>query len=143
MTSTDGPAPRPPAIVLDHVTLTVDDLVAAQRFYDDALGPLAIVRAVDYLDPEDEDEVGTEAVGYAGGDDRVVLWLVVGPTPTSGLHLAFRARDQGAVRDFFAAGCAAGGNPHTSPRPWQIYRPGRFSAMVADPAGNLIEAVCG
>ncbi|MCW2530241.1 MAG: lactoylglutathione lyase protein [Pseudonocardiales bacterium] len=143
MTSTDEPAPRPSAIVLDHVTVTVSDLTAGQHFYDAALEPLGILRAADYLDPEDEDEVGTEAVGYAGGDDRVVLWLVVGSLPTTGLHLAFRADDQAAVQNFFSAGCAAGGSAHTSPRPWQVYRPGIFSAMIADPAGNLIEAVCG
>ena len=141
MTSTDPAAPRPPAILLDHVTITVSHLPASQAFYDAALAPLGLARVVDYLDPEDQEEVGTEAVGYGGSADEIVLWLVVDATPTSGVHLAFRARDENVVRSFFDEACAAGAIAHTPPRPWQIYRPGRFSAMVTDPGGNLVEAV--
>ena len=129
-----------PSILLDHITLTVPDLTTAQLFYDAALTPLALSRVVEYLDPEDEDEVGVEAVGYAGPDEHVILWLVVGAQATQGVHLSFRANDTQAVKAFFDAAVHAGGRRYQSPRPWQIYRPGAFAAMVVDPYGNIIEA---
>lgn len=128
-------------IVLDHLTVTVADLDVSAAFWDAALAPLGVVRVVDYLDPEDEDEVGVEAVGYAGADERVVLWLVAGPHPTTGLHVAVTAADADAVRAFHAAAVAAGGMERRPPRGWEIYRPGEFGAMVAAPDGTLVEAV--
>lgn len=125
---------------LDHLTLTVADLGRAQQFYDAALAPLGWRRLVDYLDPEDEDEAGVEAVGYGGSDGSVLLWIVVGDVATTGLHLSLRAPDADAVRAFFAAATSAGATPHQSPRRWQIYRPGTFTATVGDEHGNLVEA---
>ena len=132
------PAPRPG---LDHVTLTVADLPAAQAFYDAALEPLAMTRVVDYLDPEDEDEAGVEAVGYGPADGEARLWLVAGAPSTTGAHVALRAADAAAVAAFFAAGRAAGGRVRQAPRPWAIYRPGLVTAMLVDPDGNVVEAL--
>lgn len=123
---------------LDHVTLTVSDLAAATAFYDCLLAPLGLSRLVDYEDPEDEDEAGVEAVGY--GVDKVQLWLVVGPQMTTGLHLAFRAGNRAAVDAAYADAVAAGAVGEHAPRGWQIYRPGRYAAMLRDPAGNIVEA---
>jgi catechol 2,3-dioxygenase-like lactoylglutathione lyase family enzyme len=126
---------------LDHVTLTVADLPAAQAFYDAALAALAMTRVVDYLDPEDEDEAGVEAVGYGPADGEARLWLVAGAPSTTGAHLALRAVDAAAVDAFFTAGRAAGGRVRQVPRPWAIYRPGLVTAMLVDPDGNVVEAV--
>ncbi len=123
---------------LDHVTLTVADLAAATAFYDCLLAPLGLSRLVDYEDPEDEDEAGVEAVGY--GVDKVQLWLVVGPQVTTGLHLAFCAGNRAAVDAAYAAAVVAGAVSEHAPRGWQIYRPGRYAAMVRDPSGNIVEA---
>lgn len=132
---------RPADVPLDHVTVTVADLERSRRFYDAALAPLGLLRSVDYADPEDEDEVGVEAVGYSAGEDRVVLWLVAGPAATANVHLAFRARDAAGVTGFFTAATAAGATVLRRPRSWALYRPGpAFSAMVGDPDGNVIEA---
>lgn len=126
---------------LDHVTLTVADLPAAQAFYDAALEPLALTRVVDYLDPEDEDEAGVEAVGYGPADGEARLWLVAGAPSTTGAHVALSAVDAAAVDDFFTAGRAAGGRVRQAPRPWAIYRPGLVTAMLVDPDGNVVEAL--
>ena len=126
---------------LDHVTLTVSDLPRSQAFYDAALEPLALTRVVDYLDPEDEDEAGVEAVGYGPREATARLWLVAGTPPTTGAHVALRAVDADAVEAFFAAGRAAGGRVRQMPRPWAIYRPGVVTAMLVDPDGNVVEAV--
>ena len=131
----------PPASVdvgLDHITVTVDDLTSAARFFDAVLAPLGLGRLVDYEDPEDEEEAGVEAIGY--GIEAVELWIVVGRAPTTGLHLAFAAPDRGAVDSSYAAGLAVGATSEHLPRSWQIYRPGRYSAMLRDPAGNIVEA---
>ena len=136
-----GAGPDAASHGLDHVTLTVGDLPAAQAFYDAALAPLALVRVVDYLDPEDEDEVGVEAVGYGPRDGAARLWLVAGAPTTTGAHVALRAGDAAAVAAFFVAGCAAGGRVRQGPRPWAIYRPGPVTAMLVDPDGNVVEAV--
>lgn len=136
-----GAQPRPATDGLDHVTFTVADLAAAQRFYDAALEPLALTRVVDYLDPEDEDEAGVEAVGYGPVDGDARLWLVAGEPATAGAHVALRAGDAAAVEAFFAAGRDAGGRVRQVPRPWAIYRPGLVTAMLVDPDGNVVEAV--
>ncbi len=127
--------------MIDHVTVTAGDLAASTAFYDAALVPLGLRRVVDYVDPEDEAEGGIEAVGYGAPTGAATVWVVAGPAPTTGLHLALRAVDAAAVEAFFAAALAAGGRPAQPPRRWEIYRPGYFGAMVADPDGNLIEAL--
>ena len=126
---------------LDHVTVTVSDLAASQAIYGAALAPLGLVRVVDYLDPEDEDEVGVEAVAYGPTDGPAQVWLVAGAPVTSGAHLAFRAADVAAVDAFFDDGRAAGGRVRQAPRGWAIYRAGLISAMLVDPDGNVLEAV--
>ncbi|MGI8880907.1 MAG: VOC family protein [Jatrophihabitans sp.] len=127
--------------MIDHVTVTSRDLARSTAFYDAALQPLGLRRVVDYVDPEDEDEGGIEAVGYGAATGAPTVWVVAGAAPTSGLHLALRAENSAAVEAFFAAALSAGGTPAQAPRRWEIYRPGYFGAMVADPDGNLIEAV--
>ena len=126
---------------LDHVTLTVADLDAAVLLFDALLTPLGLNRLVDYEDPEDEDEAGVEAVGYGTEADTAVLWLVTGSEPTTNAHLAFIAPTRTSVDDAYAAALAAGALTRAAPRPWQIYRPGRYTAMVVDSGGNVIEIV--
>lgn len=122
---------------MDHVTFTVTHLADATAFFDAALMPLGLVRLVDYEDPEDEDEAGVEAVGY--GLDTAQLWLIPGRVPTTGAHVAFTGADRAAIDASYAAGLAAGGRSRHAPRPWQIYRPGRYAAMLLDLHGNIVE----
>jgi catechol 2,3-dioxygenase-like lactoylglutathione lyase family enzyme len=130
---------RPPA--LRHVTVTVDDLARSLAFYDAALQPLGLVRCVQYADEEENPaDVPLEAVGFGVAADEPVLWLVVGPRVTSGLHLAFQGPSRAAVDAFHAAAITSGGASRQAPRRWEIYRPGYYGALVADPTGNLVEA---
>lgn len=127
---------------LDHVTVTVaaDDFTARLRFYDAALAALGLARVVELVD-EEEDDSALEAVAWGPDDGAGLVWLVIGDRPTSGLHIRLRvdARDQ--VEAFHAAAVQAGGAEHAPPRRWVLYRRGEFNAIVADPAGNLLEAV--
>jgi catechol 2,3-dioxygenase-like lactoylglutathione lyase family enzyme len=125
---------------LDHVTVTASEFPAASVFYDAALGSLGLVR-VDELVDEEEDEPELEAVAWGRPDEAGVLWLVRGADITTGLHLRFRAESRSQVESFHDAAVRNGGSSFTAPRRWVLYRRGEFNAIVADPDGNLIEAV--
>ncbi|MCU1657438.1 MAG: Glyoxalase-like domain protein [Pseudonocardiales bacterium] len=125
---------------LDHATIVASDFATSLAFYDAALGPLGLVRAAEFGDEEDEDPE-LEAAGWGPVDARAALWLVRGGPATSRAHLAFRTGSRADVEAFFAAAVAAGGVPHDQPRRWPIFRRGEFNAVVADPDGNLVEAV--
>ena len=59
------------------------------------------------------------------------------PIPT---HIAFRATNEQAVRDFYEAAITAGGMDNGRPGP-RAYHSGYYAAFVLDPDGNNIEAV--
>lgn len=108
---------------VDHVHLRVRDLDASRRFYEAALGALGLgVRAGD---------------GYFSSDE---LWVTADGPPTRGLHIAFQAGDEGAVRRFHEAALAAGGADNGGPGE-RSYHPGYFAAYALDPDGNNVEAV--
>jgi catechol 2,3-dioxygenase-like lactoylglutathione lyase family enzyme len=125
---------------LDSVTVTSSDFAVALGFYDAALGALGLVRVSELVD-EEEDGAELEAVAWGQPEGVGVLWLVAGRAGTTGLHLRFAAQSREQVETFHAAAVAAGGTTFTAPRRWPLYRRGEFNAIVADPAGNLLEAV--
>jgi catechol 2,3-dioxygenase-like lactoylglutathione lyase family enzyme len=125
---------------LDHITVTAADLAASAAFYDSVLGALGLHRHVELVD-EEEDAPEVEALAWAPPDGPAVLWLVHGAPATTGLHLRFRAAARADVETFHAAGVAAGAVSRAAPRRWAIYRRGEYGAMLADPAGNVVEAV--
>jgi catechol 2,3-dioxygenase-like lactoylglutathione lyase family enzyme len=109
--------------VLDHVHLRVHDLESSRRFYEAALGALGReLRTGD---------------GYFSCDE---LWVSADGPPTSGLHLAFQAEDEEAVRRFHSAAIAAGGQDNGGPGE-RAYHPGYYAAYVLDPDGSNVEAV--
>jgi catechol 2,3-dioxygenase-like lactoylglutathione lyase family enzyme len=109
--------------VLDHVHLRVRDLEVSRGFYEAALSPLRIeVRAGD---------------GFFAADE---LWVSADGPPTSGLHLAFQASSEEAVRRFHEAALGAGGTDNGAPGE-RSYHPGYYAAYVLDPDGNNVEAV--
>jgi hypothetical protein len=128
--------------VLDHVTLTVlaADFSARVGFYDAALGAAGLVRVAELVD-EEADDPALEAVAWGRPDDAGLIWLVIGDRPTTGLHLRLRADSRTQVETFHEVAVRAGGAGYAAPRRWVLYRRGEFNAIVADPAGNLIEAM--
>ena len=126
--------------MLDHVTVCASDFATSLTFYDAVLGALGLSRVYE-LGDEEEDEPGVEVAAFGGDGDLAQVWLVGGSTTTRGVHLAFRAATRSVVEAFHEAALAAGGTSHDAPRRWPIYRTGDFNAIVADPDGNLIEAV--
>jgi catechol 2,3-dioxygenase-like lactoylglutathione lyase family enzyme len=126
--------------LLDHVTLTAADFAGSLAFYDATLGALGLMRVAELVD-EEEDDPPVEAVGWGSVDGIAVIWLVAGDEPTTGLHVQLRTDSRVQVETFHAAALSSGGREHRAPRRWTLYRRGEFTAVVADPAGNLIEAV--
>jgi catechol 2,3-dioxygenase-like lactoylglutathione lyase family enzyme len=119
--------------MLDHLSIQCADVPAAARFYDRVLVPLGGARVMDF---------GT-VIGY-GHPGKPDFWL--GPLttgePNREVHIAFVAADRAAVRAFFEAAVAAGGEVLHEPRLWPEYHPNYFGAFVRDPDGNNVEAVC-
>ncbi|MFC7704188.1 VOC family protein [Plastorhodobacter daqingensis] len=116
--------------LIDHIHLVVEDLPAALRFYEAALGALGV-------------PIGGTAPDYFWADELFVSSVESSAAlgrPTGRHHLAFQAESPEAVQAFHRAGLAAGGRDNGPPgeRP---YHPGYYAAFLLDPAGNNIEAV--
>ena len=118
--------------MLDHITLQVGDLPACSRFYDAVLAPLGGSRL---------DDLG-RAVGY--GVDRPTFWLGT-TTSRDGIrehHIAFEAPSRDAVVAFWEAALDTGAEGLHPPRVWPEYHESYFGAVVRDPEGHNVEAVC-
>lgn len=81
---------------------------------------------------EGSDDFCLHGVGSRPGRDRV----------TTGAHVAFRARDEEAVRRWHAAALDAGGRDNGPPGLRPEYSGRYYAAFVLDPDGNNVEAVC-
>ena len=118
--------------MFDHVGLKVSDLARSLRFYQATLGALG-------------HEVGSQGDGYAGlgPAGAPALWLyahagAIGP----GTHLAFVARDRDAVTRFHAQGLKNGGRDNGKPGLRSEYSANYYAALLLDPDGHNVEAVC-
>jgi catechol 2,3-dioxygenase-like lactoylglutathione lyase family enzyme len=117
-------------VVVDHVSLVVQDLEASRRFYQAALAPLGIV------------ELTAESDGVAFGAEGMDDFAIdAGPHPTSRAHVAFDAPSREAVDAFYAAALAHGGRHRGAPGVWVQYSERYYAAFVWDPDDNNIEAV--
>ena len=127
--------------MLDHVSITVPDLAAAERFYDAVLIALGISKVgSDHADAW---------IGYgercdAEHPDRTYLSIRLGPKPDDAprRHWCFKANTRQAVDAFWHAGLANGGADNGPPGLRPQYHDTYYAAFLLDPAGNRIEAVC-
>jgi catechol 2,3-dioxygenase-like lactoylglutathione lyase family enzyme len=116
----------------DHIGLRVADLDASVRFYTAALAPLGFE-----LCSRDDSGAGF------GPKGAPALWLHLrkGKAGT-GAHVAFRAKDHGAIEKFHAEGLKAGGRDNGGAGLRADYSPTYYAAFLIDPDGNNVEAVC-
>jgi catechol 2,3-dioxygenase-like lactoylglutathione lyase family enzyme len=126
--------------VIDHVEIRVSDLPASRRMYEAALAELGFSvlgegefegDAYVLFGRDSSDDFGLHSVGTAPGRDRV----------TTGAHIAFTARDAGAVERWHAAAVRHGGTDNGAPGLRPEYSGRYFAAFVLDLDGNNIEAV--
>jgi catechol 2,3-dioxygenase-like lactoylglutathione lyase family enzyme len=121
--------------MIDHVSIAVRDLKAAERFYTALLAPLGMTKLSEWPDA---------AVGY--GKKYPEFWInrrdaMPRVAEDSGVHIALRVREASAVDAFHAAALAAGGTSNGAPGMRAHYHESYYAAFIRDPDGNRIEAV--
>lgn len=139
---------RPRLRSLDHITLPVTDLAAAERFYCDVLGAVHLMtidaEALQRFGrpPADNDGEGTYHVSlYLGGTTRIDLFLQQSgqaPSTQGHPHIAFRIPPRqmlGWKQRLEARGVPTEG-------PLRLGFPGQASLYFDDPSGNHLEVTC-
>lgn len=120
-----------------HVMLGADDIDAAKRFYDAALGVLGVPEGV-------IDEWGRIIYAHDGG--RLLITKPINGEPAScanGGTIGFRAASTDLVDAWQAAGAANGGTVIEDPAGIRNATGGRqlYLAYLRDPSGNKLCAV--
>ena len=119
--------------MLDHLSIQCADVAASATFYDAVLAPLGGRRVMDF----------GEVIGF-GVPPRPEFWI--GPWTTGEgfreTHIACVAPGRAAVRALFRAAVSAGAEVLHEPRAWPGCHPGYYGALVRDPDGSNVEAVC-
>ena len=121
--------------MIDHVSLAVHNLAAAEAFYAAVLAPLGMTKMREW--PQ-------AAVGF--GKKYPEFWInrrdaMDRVAADSGVHVALRAPDQAAVDAFYAAALKAGGTSDGAPGLRTKYHGSYYAAFIRDADGNRIEAV--
>jgi len=121
--------------MIDHVSLAVRNLAAAEAFYAALLAPLGMTKMREW--PQ-------AAVGF--GKKYPEFWInrrdaMDRVAADSGVHVALRAPDQAAVDAFYAAALKAGGTSDGAPGLRTKYHGSYYAAFIRDADGNRIEAV--
>lgn len=116
----------------DHIGLKVKDVATSARFYKAALAGLGHVQH------------SLDAAGASFGPPGApALWLYADAVSKgSGMHIAFVAKEHGAVDRFFKEGVKAGGRDNGKPGLRADYAPTYYAAFLLGPDGNNVEAVC-
>lgn len=116
--------------MIDHISVSVRDLAAAVRFYEQVLGTLGFTKLRDL----------PASVGF--GKKYPEFWLNhrprMQPDPETGAHIALRAPDRESVDRFYAEAMRLGATSDLAPH---MRRETYYAAFVRDPDGNRIEAV--
>jgi catechol 2,3-dioxygenase-like lactoylglutathione lyase family enzyme len=126
--------------VLDHVSIAVLDIAAAEVFYDAVMAALGVAKVA-----KSPDHLGYGPRANAEHPDRIYLSIRIDRNlrhPSDQRHWCFKAPSRPAVTAFHAAGLAAGGFDEGVPGLRPHYHPDYFCAFLRDPDGNRLEAVC-
>ena len=121
--------------MIDHISVAVRDLGAAESFYSTLLAPLGIAKLREWPGA---------AIGF--GKKYPEFWInrradMSSVATDSGVHICLRAPDTGAVDAFHAAALKAGGASDGAPGLRPEYYAQYYAAFIRDPDGNRIEAV--
>jgi catechol 2,3-dioxygenase-like lactoylglutathione lyase family enzyme len=121
--------------MIDHISIAVRDIRAAEVFYTVLLASLGLAKLREWPDA---------AIGY--GKKYPEFWInrrssMAPVAQDSGVHICLRAVSTDAVDAFHAAALAGGGTSDGAPGPRSEYHDRYYAAFVRDPDGNRIEAV--
>ena len=118
--------------MFDHLGIAVTDLERSRAFYAAALAPLGI----------GERTHSESLVGF--GRDAPRFWITAPAPPTimAHTHVAFAAQSRLEVDTFHRAAIEAGGRDYRAPGLRPEYHEHYYGAIVLDPDGYNVEAVC-
>lgn len=118
--------------MIDHFGINCSDMAASSKFYDNVLGKLGYSRQMDF----------GVAIGY-GREGNPAFWIssYEKMPPNREMHIAFKATDAAAVREFYETALSLGVESLHAPRLWPEYHEHYYGAFVRDPDGNNVEAV--
>lgn len=125
--------------MLDHVSIAVRDLAAAERFYDAVMTAIGVPKV-----GREDDWLGYGLRCDADAPERSYLSIRSGGDGAAirDRHWCFKAPDRPGVDAFWSAGLAAGGRDDGPPGLRPHYHPDYYAAFLIDPDGNRVEAVC-
>jgi len=120
--------------MFSHIVVGADDISAAKRFYDAALGALGY---------EPGAEMGDRVIYSASTGILMVTKPFDGGPATfgNGITIGLTAPTVEAVDAFHANGVAAGGRDEGAPGP-RAAIPNSYAAYLRDPTGNKLVAWC-
>ena len=121
--------------MIDHISISVRDLKAAERFYTALLTTIGLAKLREWPDA---------AIGY--GKKYPEFWInrrsdMAPVAADSGVHICLRASDAAVVDAFHAAALSGGGTSDGAPGLRVQYHEDYYAAFIRDPDGNRIEAV--
>ena len=126
--------------MLDHTGIVVTDLARARKFYD----AVAKTLGLGIVEPAKGFFLLGEGPGKIPylwiGTLRPSYWIEGSRAGINQMHVAFAAKTQQAVHDFYDAALAAGGRDNGKPGK-RDFEENYYAAFVLDPDGNNIEAV--
>jgi len=123
--------------MLDHAGFPVSDYARSKAFYLQALAPLGYALVMEVQ--QHENDAPAASFGANGKPD---LWIGGEGGLQRPIHIAIAAQDRAAVDAFYRAAIAAGGKDNGAPGLRPHYHPNYYAALVLDPDGHNIEAVC-
>jgi catechol 2,3-dioxygenase-like lactoylglutathione lyase family enzyme len=120
-------------MIFNHVSVHVRDLDKSRAFYDPLLKVIGLSRY----------EEGKHADACAYGTPECTFWVrAPGAYGVGSGHICFNAASKAEVEEFFRTGAALGGEGLGKPASYAAGGLQHYTAMVADPDGNRVEAVC-
>ncbi|OIO60873.1 MAG: glyoxalase/bleomycin resistance/extradiol dioxygenase family protein [Verrucomicrobia bacterium CG_4_10_14_3_um_filter_43_23] len=124
--------------MLDHLSIAVNDFEQSMRFYDETLAILGIERLMTFNE--------YSMAGY-GEHGKPFFWIGVKGNADEyvgkarGLHIAFHARSQSFVDEWYKHAIKLGAVCNGTPSMHLEYHAHYYAAYVIDPNGWRLEAV--
>ncbi|WP_414549678.1 VOC family protein [Anabaena sp. CCY 0017] len=125
--------------MIDHIGINVSDFEHSKNFYAVALAPLGYQLVKEY----DHTATGIRYAAGFGVDGKADFWIVDGKVNIPPIHVAFTVESCEKVNAFYTDAINEGGRDNGAPS-WRshYYHSQYYGALVLDPDGHNIEAVC-